>query len=868
MAPRSTWDSSSTRGLLALLLCTWRAGGRRNLDLGENLADSAVALQGLAKSDADPVFKPNADRITCLRADDLDLIRPLRPEHIIRQVIGVKEDTTVDDVYASVTAVLLKHVSLTVRLERSKDSDKFHLSVTGDDSVSVGGQVYDNVTSVDFWLNGVDLLIRNSWMDWGAGWAADREALSNGQKGSLKMKLWAEGTAAYNADSGKYDVEITDRHTVPFKLDIENQWILEKLIKNFATNSGDRNYINDLMLDKIWEQVNNIVSGIFAAGVAKLSYQDVWTGATASISGSQADVNSPLQLNVNAKFDLDAVPEKVLAFLIDYYDPSEVAERKMKSLLAKHNLKELWEENKDTLAAVLKRYGVDLHDYEKEFNKTKIEEDIMKATKEVSEKIIKGLEPFLEGSEGGNPVFEGLKAVASAHAGWDASADQGLVRAELRADEDARIPSGFFNALEAGIGGGGQTLALPKDGTLDTVIGWSGLHLADGEVGIDSVELQNVRMKATANASDGKVWKLGGRVRDLGIKLPPSFQPAWEVTWPGSKAKLTPSGDLVLAKSSDFGDEALSVKQTLPKVVGFVEEPKSANPRKGVDSALDGPVPPALARPTKAAKELSLPTRVPLLTSGVSLDAEGVDGRLRVHATANVEVSLDVGSFLKPLLAPRPSADFGYTFYVGKFQRKLEGGEPALPKVSQVVAVVSCGYLRLLKPRLGLPGSDQAADPFGRDESNPFEAVDWDPANGQLQLALETYKASPEVREISAGEACLVLYSSGYLPRTVSQGWISGSTKADEQLCGDKDDVELLRQAIELQVKRFRSNWAKSKEWNFGTHLHQDSEGEVQPQFLLAPGRGTVPLSELVWKASDPTRARRPDFLPVIEDID
>jgi len=184
MAPRSTWGSS-TRGLLALLLCTWRAGGRRNLDLGENLADSAVALQGLAKSDADPVFKPNADRITCLRADDLDLIRPLRPEHIIRQVIGVKEDTTVDDVYASVTAVLLKHVSLTVRLERSKDSDKFHLSVTGDDSVSVGGQVYDNVTSVDFWLNGVDLLIRNSWMDWGAGWAADREALIYRQKGSL-----------------------------------------------------------------------------------------------------------------------------------------------------------------------------------------------------------------------------------------------------------------------------------------------------------------------------------------------------------------------------------------------------------------------------------------------------------------------------------------------------------------------------------------------------------------------------------------------------------------------------------------------------------------------------------------------------------
>jgi len=233
-----------------------------------------------------------------------------------------------------------------------------------------------------------------------------------------------------------------------------------------------------------------------------------------------------------------------------------------------------------------------------------------------------------------------------------------------------------------------------------------------------------------------------------------------------------------------------------------------------------------------------------------------------VHAAGTVEGSLDVGRFLKPLLAPRPSEDFGYTFYVGKFQRKLEGGEPNLPKVSQVVAVVSCGYLRLVKPRFG------SVDPFGpsgTDENKPFEAVDWDPTNGQLQLELETYRTSPEVREVSAGEACLVLYSSGYLPRSVSQGWISGSTKADEQLCGDKADVEQLRQAIELQVKRFRSNWAKSKEWNFGTHLHQDSEGEDLPQFLLAPGKETLPLSELIWRASDPTMVKRPDFLPDID---
>jgi hypothetical protein len=855
MISRSCRGFSPTWDLLALLLCAWRAGGRRNFDLSENLAGREVALQGQTKSDADPEPKENADRMTCLRQDDLDLVRPLKPEYVIRQVIGVKEDSTNDDVYASVNDVLLKHVSLTVRLTRSKTSDKFYLYVTGDDTLKDGKKVYNNVTSVDFWLNGVDVLIRNSWMDWGSSWVADREALGNGQQGRLYLKLSAEGTASYNAVAGKYEVEITDRHTVPFKLDIENQWILEKLIKNYvATSSGGRNYINDLILDKIWEQVNKLVSGLFAAACAKLSYQEVWTEMTASVSGSQADVNSPLQLNVNAKFDLDAVPDKVLAFLLDYYDPSEVAERKMKSLLAKHNLKELWDENKDTLAAVLKRYGVDLKDYEKEFNKTKIEEDIMKATKDFSEKMIKSLEPFLEGSEGGTTAFEGLKLEGSAHTGWDPSADQGLVKAELRADEDATIPGGFFSALS-----GGETLAKPKDGTLDTVIGWSGLHLDDGELGIDSVELQNVRIKATANASDSKVWKLGGRVRDLGIKLPLSFQPDFKASWPGSRARLTPSGDLVIAKTSDFGDEGLTVRQIPPKAAGPVEEPKPAKARKGVDTALDGPVPPTLARPTKAAPELTLGEWIPLLTSGVSLDAEGADGRLRVHAAGTVEVSLDVGRFLKPLLAPRPSVDFGYTFYVGKFQRKLEGGEPNLPKVSQVVAVVSCGYLRLVKPRFG------RVDPFGRDEKNPFEAVDWDPANGQLQMALETYTASPEVREISAGEACLVLYSSGYLPRSVSQGWISGSTKADEQLCGDKADVEQLRQAIELQVKRFRSNWAKSKEWNFGTHLHQDSEGEDLPQFLLAPGKETLPLSELIWRASDPTMVKRPDFLPDID---
>jgi len=180
-------------------------------------------------------------------------------------------------------------------------------------------------------------------------------------------------------------------------------------------------------------------------------------------------------------------------------------------------------------------------------------------------------------------------------------------------------------------------------------------------------------------------------------------------------------------------------------------------------------------------------------------------------------------------LTSQSKTDFGYIFHAGLFQRILTGGEDAVAKDSTVVAVLSCGFLRLLNWNAKATQQD------------PWQPVDFDPSHGQLQLDVAQYEKTPKIVRDEQGWACLDIYSN-YVPgpRQVTNKLIWKST-ADEKLCGNATRVKQLSDAIHWQVYRFRVEPNKTAAWNYGTH----DEGK-EPQYELKPGEQAFGLDEVV----------------------
>ena len=159
--------------LLAALFPYAVCSVRRNLDVQA------------AASGPDP---PNADRMECLRQDNLDLAgtRDFAKRFILRKVLGVGADKTESDIYVFAEQL---HISV-LRAElilAPTGSDEMEFELMGDDIFDK----HSDVGRADVWISGFEVRTNNNLISWASNLAANREILSQGQTLTSAKKLGA-----------------------------------------------------------------------------------------------------------------------------------------------------------------------------------------------------------------------------------------------------------------------------------------------------------------------------------------------------------------------------------------------------------------------------------------------------------------------------------------------------------------------------------------------------------------------------------------------------------------------------------------------------------------------------------------------------
>lgn len=790
--------------LISALLGAWsayRAGAVRT----GNLELNALTVVG----GADEV--ENKDRLDCIRQDDLDLVIPDETTKVVRMVIGVGS-TTGSDVYISAEQVWIKSITAKLTLTRTF-GNSFALELAGD---AVPGP-NSGLAVADVWISGVQLFSKSSWVDWGASLATDRQKLAEGQEGSLRFKLSGKGSAVWNEELGLWRIQLADKVTQPFAFTFKNQMILQKALNDYGG-------LDTIIMNALWAAVENALPTTLVASFNYLQPTEFAANIVARITGGMPSPQLPLALNMATTGTFDLEPMRLLQVLAEDLDPSEIAERRLRQLLGKTNLEELIKNSRPMLEATLERYGIGAEILDQKLDAEGLRVKMIEAAIRRVDGFTNALKPFIAAYKNSQTdAFQGLASSAEVVAGWDRSKNNGLLTAAICAPEATKkqrtvveMPRAFMTAV-----GLSDALPTPPAGS-SALVRSTGFSLENGQVRLERVTMQDFRV-GSGKGADRKIFKLGGAVRDVSLSVPPSWNPGFAVTALETSLALTPDGRLTVVS----GGRGLELRQ--------VENTAGAAPliprisRSGSATDLAGPVPKGLQRPTRAQVILDKAGLAPQASATVALTILGANRRLQIQTTATVTAAVDVRAILRSMLVKRATADFGYVFAAEALTRTVVDGEAGIPASAPMIAVVSCGYLRVLKKA----GAQTAADPIQRANMDPT-------SGGQLEIDISKYVSPPTVEVAANDQQCLVVYSGGQPVRKVSKGMFSSSKQAQEKLCGSAKAVARISEAISMQVQRFRLDRAKAEAWNFGTHE------ATSPQYQLAAGKESATLGSVI----------------------
>jgi len=287
---------------------------------------------------------------------------------------------------------------------------------------------------------------------------------------------------------------------------------------------------------------------------------------------------SVLQLDVEMEFNSVGQPDRILAVFVEQFDPVAQAEHLTRYILDSFNLTEMWRENKDSVAEMLKRYGVTLDSLAGELDLDEVRRQILDYTKVQADFLVKALRPFMKASKNGiNNFWDGLRMNLEAETEWDIDRKGGLMDTYVRAAPDAdgqrrkyfEVPDKFMEAVRTGMKEAGATALVvpPKPGRPDATIQHDHIEYADGMLKCGSLGFHHLRFRSGGiNGTKTEVWKVGGSILDTSMLVPPSFRPDVALEWPVSDVRLNSEGDLTF----EIGEEGTGFDERVQRARSFV----------------------------------------------------------------------------------------------------------------------------------------------------------------------------------------------------------------------------------------------------------------------------------------------------------
>eukprot|EP00930_Biecheleria_cincta_P104384 TRINITY_DN9664_c0_g2_i3.p1 TRINITY_DN9664_c0_g2~~TRINITY_DN9664_c0_g2_i3.p1 ORF type:complete len:1661 (+),score=331.72 TRINITY_DN9664_c0_g2_i3:71-5053(+) len=813
----------------------------------------------------------NTDRVQCLRQDNLDLVAAdangRASEYILRKAIapevsavGLRSDSTGNDVYIFVKELLIRHIEANLDLKRVGESE-FEFTLTGNDAY----QDTAGVGKADIWLSGFRLVTPSKLISWAAALAANTDVLQQGQDGTLYFSLSGRVRAKIG-EKGAWEVDLVDTDVELFKFRFSSQATLETALNKWGG-------LDKVLLDGLFGLVKMAMSPSVLAAMqfipmkqgVKDQDQEFWLSVSVSLAGSMDRPNKELNLDTSLSVIAHVQPAKLIQVFMEHFNITAIAERKVEQFLSDPAVLNAWQNNRGVFVENLKQYRLlagDLLDFVQNVTELDVlRPRLLKAAADLADSVTQALQPFVRAyAQGKSGYTEKFRVRLEGSTGWDTALKDGLLWANLR---PSRIGNGAvwlrdFKATSAKedlqLGGTSpvEFVWVPLD--LLDVFGLGGLLQAPSREKVTGLKVQNASFDfSELKVSNMAIWNFlrwigsaqnqsndtdpasvpqdlmeiaSAELADVSLRLPSVFKPKFAEISLFSKelaGELTSKG--VLTLSSLDGFEAQFDERPGEVVTG--------TGRQGLPDTIDGPIEKWLARPSTAGPGLSRKVASPEAAGGIYLEVSGSAGGLSLDLRARTQVTANLGTVLGSFLAGRPTEDFGYAFFADHltWQRKKDGTEEIISEFS-VATVLNCGYLRLLEFPL---------------RTKPLARLDMN--NGQLELDLTKYTASPKIVQRPSGQGgtmtCLMLYSSGYEAPKVGS-WLS-STKVQDFVCGSQQKIDDLSTAIDLQLRRFRD--PRARMWDFGTH-----NATEKAQHLLTGGRATMDLVEIL--AADPENLR------------
>jgi len=788
----------------------------------------------------------NEDRLQCLRQDNLDLVgtRDFDERFVVRMVLGVHEQDTDSDVYLFAEKFRFSRVHAELKLTRT-GADALEFELVGDDSIGQN----TGLGQADLWLSGFQVVTESTIINWASSLAANRDALAKGQNGTVHFDL--AGKIHAKKKKGSWVAELFQTKVRYFSFSFENQQILDFALNRFGG-------IDQLLLDNLFKLVETAVPINLLASMQFLplrdgrppELQDLWLSGRMKLSGQMTEVNGDLALE--SSFDLTAhtVPARLLDVLIHNFDVEHLAEELVGAFLADPKVAKALQTGGKNLIENLREYRFVVSDQlksltEKEVNLESLRPVLLEQARKItSDLLVQFLQPFLKAhAEGKSDYFRGFNVQLGGGLHWDSSAENGLPRVQLHPrklklqaglDDDENPLYSFAEApLELA-----DALALlellpklPVEGEMAEVE-FKAFEYDSNQISLALAAIRNWAQKPDANASANATAKwqiIVAEVKDIALRLPQAWALPFALSCMGGQMAINHSGTIQLLSRRS----GIEVRQTQP-----LSRPSREGPQRisKVPESADGLVPAEFQRPTSSQSDMTVVDRIEQVGGSGSVDVVGNDkGSLQIKIGGTLQMRMDAKSVAASAMAALPIVDFGYVFFADEFTWYKSSG-----KVYKVMAVLSCGYLRLLQWPL---------------RSDPLKRLEMKTEQLQFDLAKMTTYPTLEDKELGLLQGpCLLLERK-------KDGLLWGSSDVTERLCAARSQVQALGKAIAMQLRRFDTKFhnPQAVDWRYGTHvagkpqyvLPQDT---VQTNLLTVLDRHT--WSKTVGGSSHPAPAR------------
>lgn len=742
----------------------------------------------------------NDDRAQCMRQDNLDIAGGDEANHryILREVYSPSPANPQSDIYFLCEEFEITSINAELSIRRVQRNE-FEFELNGALPHKTPGRS-KNMGQANFVMKGFELVTGMKIADWAADFAANRDVLRKGQRGTMSFSL--SGRVRATILKGVWEAELVrgSEKVDHFELTIHSQWVIDKVLRSWGK-------LKELIVNKLFELLKTAIPINLLASLHYLPFnpelpdeqQNFYIEANLILKGG-TDANRTLNLQVPGYVRMYARPAALLDVLMRNFNVKEMARDAVISFFQDPETREAFKESRETFAENLHQYRfVVSESLLKLVAEAEHLDELMPlllnaAEERANDLLLKVLDPLVQAHAAGTSgIFKRLKVHFRGRGGWKTGVNNGLFEGYLRPSFSRKNQEAVVQMNRSLLGAFGlrEHLLEPIANAESCVIEMNGFVFDINSLRLESGLVQNCR-RSMDNKS-AIAWEV--RIAEFSnalLRLPAVFRRTFEASSAILGVELKPDGRVLFTAHKDgltFIQKERSVKPPVP-----------LKNRPEENSLLDGAVPVTFQRPAEVNPQ------------GEKGFVDRFDGaEMTVHfdlwGTAEDTIGLEIGTFadtvidvemmLGDVLAPRSRQDFGYVFETNLFHHY--SGRQLFSTL--VMAVLHCGYLRLFSWSLNEHGSDRLSSEY---------LLDID-----LFSVMAEGSTSVDSKRQSDGSFCLeVRYK-----KQNSNSWFWGKeVAAIHHLCGTQNAVTRMATAISVQKVRFRDPRATYSEWNYGSH--------------------------------------------------